>query len=272
MQPNGILTITTDFGTMDGYVGTMKGVVLGIAPKATIVDITHDIAPQNIQQAAFMVHTYHSYFPTGTVHLIVVDPGVGSRRRSIALRTPQALFVGPDNGVFTYIWRDAAERWGTDTCTVVELTNSDFWLPDVSSTFHGRDIFAPAAAHILAGVPMEQLGQRLDSLTEAELEQPSIGRRGGLQGRIIHIDYFGNCITNIMLKDVHTAGFGESFILEVIGQRIPGLMRTYADGAVGSLMVILGSSGRLEIAVRNGNAARNLGAGIGDTVRVIENT
>lgn len=268
MRPNGIITLTTDFGLADSYVGTIKGVILNIAPLARLVDITHDISPQNIHQAAYSVQTFYRYFPPGTVHLVIVNPGVGSARRAIALRTPTAIFVAPDNGVLTYVWHDALERWGSEACEVIELTNPHFWLHQISNTFHGRDIFAPVVAHLCTGAPLEEFGPRLTHITEAELEQPATGRNGELVGRIIHLDHFGNCITNITVQHLERSGFNQQLIIKIIDQRIAGISHTFADVAVGELIALLGSNNRLELAVRNGSAAQTLGVGIGDIVRV----
>jgi S-adenosylmethionine hydrolase len=268
MRPNGIITLTTDFGQADSYVGTMKGVILNIVPSAHIIDITHDISPQNVHQAAYVVQTFYSYYPTGTLHLVIVDPGVGSTRRAIALHTPSAVFVAPDNGVLTYVWRDALDRWGRAACEVFELSNPRFWLPQVSNTFHGRDIFAPAIAHLLGGVPPRELGERLPQITEADLEQPAPGRSGGLVGRIIHVDHFGNCITNITPVHLEQARLTQHPVVKIIDQRIAGISRTFSDVPAGALIALIGSSNRLELAVRNGSAAQTLGVGIGDTVRV----
>ena len=175
MRPNGIITLTTDFGLADSYVGTIKGVILGIEPDARIVDITHDISPQNTHQAAYVVQTFPSYFPPGPIHMVIIDPTVGSARRAIALGTPDAIFVAPDNGVLTYVWRAALERWGPEACRVVELAERRFWLPRVSSTFHGRDIFAPVVAHLARGAALDALGPRVPQLLEADLEQPPMG-------------------------------------------------------------------------------------------------
>ena len=270
MRPNGIITLTTDFGLADSYVGTMKGVILNIAPMARLVDITHDISPQNIHQAAYLVQTFYRYFPTGTVHLIIVDPAVGSDRRAIALCTPSAIFVAPDNGVLTYVWRDAQERWHPGEYIVVELDNPSFWLPQISNTFHGRDIFAPVVAHLSVGAPIEELGPRLTGITEADLEQPATGRNGELVGRIIHLDHFGNCITNIRPQHLKQAGFDDRLTVKIIDQHIAGISRTFADVTVGELIAVIGSSDRLELAVRNGSAAQTLGVGIGDIVRLYE--
>jgi S-adenosyl-L-methionine hydrolase (adenosine-forming) len=269
MRPNGIITLTTDFGLVDSYVGTMKGVILNIAPDARLVDITHDVNPQDTHQAAYIVHTFYSYFPSGAIHLVVVDPGVGSERRAIALSTPAALFVAPDNGVLTYVWRDALSTWGPEACEVVELAEPRFWLGRVSSTFHGRDIFAPVVGHLARGASLYSLGPRLPRLTEAELEQPASGRNGGLVGRIIHVDHFGNCITNITPQHLAQAGLSEHMIVQIIDQRIAGLHRTFSDVPVGALIALIGSNDHLELAVRNGNAAQTLGVSIGDTVRVL---
>ncbi|HJZ45632.1 MAG TPA: SAM-dependent chlorinase/fluorinase [Roseiflexaceae bacterium] len=268
MRPNGVITLTTDFGLADSYVGTMKGVIVGIAPNVRIVDITHAISPQNTHQAAYIVQTFPNYFPPGTIHLVIVDPTVGSERRAIALGTPEAIFVAPDNGVLTYVWRDALERWGPEACRVVELAEPRFWLPRVSSTFHGRDIFAPAVAHLASGAALEAFGPRLPRLTEADLEQPTNGRTGGLVGRIIHVDHFGNCITNITPRHLAQAELGEQIVVQIIDQRIVGLHRTFSDVPVGALVALIGSTDHLELAVRNGSAAQTLGVGIGDTVRV----
>ena len=268
MRANGIITLTTDFGQVDSYVGIMKGVILNITPTAQLVDITHAIRPQDVHQAAYIVQTFHGYFPPGTVHLIVVDPGVGSDRRTIAFGTPVAIFVAPDNGVLTYAWRDARARWGPGACEVVELVERRFWLDRVSSTFHGRDIFAPVAAHLAGGVPLSALGPRIGAPIEALLEEPAYGRTGGLVGRIIHVDYFGNCVTNITPQHLREVGMEHELVVEIIDQQIVGLCKTYADGPIGMLIALIGSTDQLELAVRNGSAAQTLGVGIGDTVRV----
>jgi S-adenosylmethionine hydrolase len=268
MRPNGIITLTTDFGLADSYVGTIKGVILGIAPDARIVDITHDINPQNTHQAAYIIQTFPGYFPPGAIHMVIIDPTVGSERRAIAFGTPDAIFVAPDNGVLTYVWRAALERWGPEACRVVELAEPRFWLPHVSSTFHGRDIFAPVVAHLARGAALDALGPRLPRLLEADLEQPANGRTGGMVGRIIHVDHFGNCITNITPQHLEQYGMGEQIVVQIIDQRISGLSQTFSDVPVGALATLIGSTERLELAVRNGSAAQTLGVGIGDIVRV----
>jgi S-adenosylmethionine hydrolase len=268
MRPNGIITLTTDFGLTDSYVGSMKGVIMGIAPDARLVDITHAIGPQDTHQAAHILKTFYQYFSPGTIHVVIVDPGVGSQRRAIAFQTPEAIFVAPDNGILTEVWNDARARWGPEGCMVVELTERRYWRDHVSNTFHGRDIFAPAAAHLATGVSITALGSRLPAIQEATFEQPTRGRNGELVGRIIHVDHFGNCITNITPRDLERAGKGKDLTITIIDQHISGLHQTYADGAIGALIALIGSSDHLELAVRNGNAAQTLGVGIGDTVRI----
>lgn len=254
-----LITLTTDFGLKDSYVGTMKGVILGINPQATIVDLCHEIEPQNVRQAAFVLYTAYRYFPRGTIHVVVVDPGVGSERRAIALRTPMATFVAPDNGVLSYVVADEeVER-------VVSLTNPQYWLAEVSSTFHGRDIFAPLAAHLSLGVPLEELGEALAEIVTFSVPQPEIGEDGTLRGHIIHVDRFGNLITDVKQQ---AARLSQETIIEVRGHRIVGLRRTYAEAAKGEILALIGSSGHLEIAMRGGSAMRTLGMKVGDEVKI----
>ncbi|HEY0604633.1 MAG TPA: SAM-dependent chlorinase/fluorinase [Herpetosiphonaceae bacterium] len=266
-QPSGVVTLTTDFGLEDTYVGIMKGVVLSITRQAQIIDYTHGIRPGNIVEGAYLLRTGYRYFPRGTVHVAVVDPGVGSSRRAIAFQTPEATFIGPDNGLFALVWEDIVRNADADV-QIVELTESKYWLPKVSATFHGRDIFAPAAAHIVAGVSLAQLGKPIDGLTPAHLATPHSPTRGVLHGHIIHIDRFGNCITNITQEHLHTHHLGERIVVEIIDQQLSGLFRTYADGPTGIPMCLIGSSGHIELSVRNGNAARVLGVDIGDKFRI----
>ncbi len=266
-QPNGIIALTTDFGLQDAYVAIMKGVILQIAAHVTLIDYTHGINPGNIVEAAYLLHSGYRYFPRGTVHVAVVDPGVGSNRRAIALQTPEATFVGPDNGVFALVAEDAYRNWGSDV-QLVELTEPRFWLPNPSATFHGRDIFAPVAAHIEQGTPLTALGQPIDTLTPTDLWAPKVLEDHVLSGQIIHIDQFGNCITCINREDLQAHGLGDQIVVEIIDQQLPGLFRTYSDGQVGIPICLIGSSGHLELAVRNGNAAALLGVGIGDKFRV----
>jgi S-adenosylmethionine hydrolase len=280
MKQTPLITLTTDFGTADGYVGTMKGVILSIAPGARLVDLSHEIAPQNVRQAAFVLSASYPFFPARTVHLVVVDPGVGSARRAIALRTPVGTFVGPDNGVFGYVMaREPVEA-------LVALADARYRLPCVSHTFHGRDIFAPAAAHLASGVPIADLGPALsDPVTLPPPLLEVIGK--DIVGQVLHVDHFGNVVTSI--GDLTWAGDGLVFRpafgkargrmpdvgcriaaadakVEAGGQELAGVRRAYAQVALGEMLALVGSSGYLEIAVREGNAARMLGLCPGDEV------
>ncbi len=273
-----IITLTTDFGTEDSYVAAMKGVILSINPHATIVDVTHAAPPQDVCAAAFALTGAVRYFPSGTVHVVVVDPGVGSERRPIAIEFGGNFFVGPDNGVLTQavgLFSTSGKDWHVSTeikvehtpgeavFTAVHLTNRKFWRPTVSSTFHGRDIFAPVAAHLSKGVPLSELGQPINDLVTLKWPQP-IEKDDELVGEIIHIDRFGNLITNILEWRVAD---GRPRI-EICGKQIDGLRKTYTEVERGELVALVGSSSFLEIAVREGNAAQTLGAKMGDEVHV----
>ena len=257
---NAIVTLTTDFGIQDTYVGVMKGAILGIAPEARIVDLTHGIRPGDIRSAAFSLAGAIAYFPEHSVHVVVVDPGVGGSRRAIAIETSRSLLVGPDNGVFTLALRREPAKH------IVHLTHSKFWLPQVSDTFHGRDVFGPVAAHLALGVPLQDLGPEIRDLADAPTPEPAARPDGALEGEIILIDHFGNCITNIpasLLKGRKSVTF------RIRGGRIGGLVRSYSDVAPGSLLAVVGSSGFVEIAVRDGSAAERLGIRVGSEVLVI---
>ena len=254
-----IITLTTDFGTQDAYVATMKGVILGINPEATIVDICHSIEPQNIAQAAFVIATAYNYFPADTIHVIIVDPGVGSQRRAIALKTQGAFFVAPDNDVLSYVIDASPEQ-----PQAVALTNPKFWRHPVSSTFHGRDIFAPVAAHLSLGVPLEEFGEAITSLSAFPVPHPQVGANGELIGHILHIDRFGNLITDVNKEDLPW----DTFSLEIADRQIEGLSTSYAEGD--KLLALLGSSGHVEIALKNGSAAGLFDARIGDEVKIKE--
>jgi S-adenosylmethionine hydrolase len=271
-----LVTLLTDFGTADGYVGTMKGVILDIAPEARLMDISHEIAPQNVRQAAYVLYTSYSFFPSHTVHMIVVDPGVGSARRPIAVRTPSGSFVAPDNGVLSYVM--ARE----DVEVAVELAHPQYRLPQVSHTFHGRDIFSPAAAHLAAGIPIEALGPAVTDLITFPL--PGLEVMGqSISGEVLHADRFGNVITSIGLLSwagrelslEPAFGVGEQVrftadkaVVVAAGHRIAGVHRTYADVKPGETLALVGSEGHLEIAVREGSAAQRLALRAGDPVMV----
>jgi S-adenosylmethionine hydrolase len=253
-----IITLTTDLGLTDAYVSAMKGVVLGINPEAKLVDICHTIKPQNIAQAAFVLSRAYPFFPQGTIHVVVVDPGVGTERRAIILRTKLASFIAPDNGVLSYVIQQSS-AW-----EAVAITKPRFWLPTVSPTFHGRDIFAPVAARLSMGLSLAGFGDVVTSVTTLPLPQPYQVADGSMVGHIVHIDSFGNLITDIKSSDLPQAK--QAVTIEVGGQLISGLSRTYAEGS--GLLALIGSDGYLEIAVKEGSASAVLSARVGDEVIV----
>lgn len=250
-----IITLTTDFGQSDGYVGAMQGVISTICPTARIINISHHIPPQNIRAGAFVLYQSYSYYPPQTVHCAVVDPGVGSQRRAVAMRTDQGVFVGPDNGLFSLVLGVA------NVLEAVTLTNPSYQNPCLSQTFHGRDIFAPAAAHIAAGTPLEQLGPPVADLVRTEFKS---GLQAG-QSRVIHIDHFGNVILDVTASDI----LDTSSVTFTIGATlIKSLKRTFADVESGQLLAYIGSSrDHIEIAARDGNAAQTLDLQWGDVVQ-----
>lgn len=262
-----IITLTTDLGTNDIYVAAMKGVILGSNPQATIVDITHAVRPQQIEQAVFLTQEAWPFFPKGAVHVVVVDPGVGTQRRALALRTPTAIFVGPDNGVLSAALPEGSRP--PEPCLAalpqgyraVALTNPAYFRHPVSTTFHGRDIFAPVAAHLSLGVPLEQVGEPVSSIFALPPLRALRRPDGSIQGRVLHIDTFGNLITNVYSQDISDP---QRTVVEIADRRIVGLSGNYQEGT--GPLALLGSSGYLEIAVANGNAARELGVDVGTPV------
>jgi len=251
-----VISLTTDFGLADGFVGIMKGVILGIAPHVRFVDLTHEIAPQDVRQAAYVLARATPYFPEATIHLVVVDPGVGSARHPLLVTTERAAYIGPDNGIFSHALAEPrAQAW--------ELDQPRFWLPRVSRTFHGRDIFAPAAAHLANGIPPEQLGREIVDPVRLALAAPRRHSAGSLSGEIVTIDRFGNLISNIPAAWVATGAWR----CRIGGHNAP-LLSTYASASSGALVGLVGSDGVVEIAVRNGNAAQQLGVGIGTPIEL----
>ena len=267
MRPNGIVTLLTDFGVEDEYVAVMKGVILGIAPRARFVDITHAISPQAIPEGAYVLQSAWRYFPAGTIHVAVVDPGVGTGRRAIAVAMPEAVFLGPDNGLLAPVLEDGRDQWG-NSVEAVELDERSFWLPEISSTFHGRDIFAPVAAHLLNGVPLGELGRRASAIQPAAVPSPRRDAEGALLGEIVHVDHFGNCISNITRRHLHDAGLTTDLHVEIAGRRVHGLLPTYSAGPADTPIALIGSAGRLEVAVRDGSASQALGIAARDSLRV----
>lgn len=260
----GIITLTTDFGQRDGYLGAMKGVILSIAPGVRIVDITHDISPQNIAQAAFVIHSCYRCFPRNTIHLVVVDPEVGAERRPIAVRTPRALFVGPDNGVFGYAL-DSEDEWD-----VVALAEPRYWRPDVSHTFHGRDIFAPVAAHLARGASFQRMGTPLRDPIRHSMPDLVMSDGAGIRATVLYIDHFGNIVTNLPAQQLavsdSTIHSDPPLRTRLAGREISGPLRTYAEARPGEFLLLTGSTGLIEVAQREGNAARELQIGAGDAI------
>jgi S-adenosylmethionine hydrolase len=316
MERPPVITMTTDFGQYDGYVGTMKGVIHTLLPDAKVVDISHEVAPQQINEGAFILYRAYRYFPAGAVHIAVVDPGVGSSRRPIVLTTRHGTFVGPDNGIFTYILRaESTSRGGSDDETAVgpawaggmwgvapnwagdeptrkrkrgagfagvegaprafHLVNSDYWLASISTTFHGRDIFAPVAAHLASGAQPERMGEPVpvEGLVKLPMGAPRVYRAGKtttVLGQIVHVDRFGNIITNLperlldpLLENATTVA------VEIGGHSIKGLANAYTHVKEGQPLALIGSENLLEIAIRNSNAAHRMKVRIGDPVRLV---
>ena len=261
-----IITLTTDFGLKDGNVGVMKGVIWGICPGADIADISHLIGPQNLPEAALILARSAPYFPKGTVHVVVVDPGVGTARRSMAAKIGASYYVGPDNGIITLLWQRAKQ--GEWPCDFVELNNPRFWLPNVSHVFHGRDIFAPSAAHLANGVPLASLGTRINDPIQLDLPQPKRDAEGW-RGEVIHVDHFGNLASNIRVEHLGAALDQKDEVVVRLGAtEIKGMVDTFGERPAGEVVALLGSTGNLIISVVNGSAAGRLGAGVGDRIQV----
>lgn len=257
------ISLLTDFGIKDSYVGVMKGVIWNIAPQAQIADITHLVRPQNVLEGALVLGQAAPYFPAGTIHLAVVDPKVGTRRRPLAAQLGEQLFVGPDNGLCTLMVEQA--RQAGLPARFIQLDQPRYWLPRVSHVFHGRDIFAPVAAHLCNGLPLETLGTPIDDPVLLELPQPERTAQGW-RGRVLLVDAFGSLSTN--LEAGHLAEV-ESCMVRIAGHEIQGLVQTFGEGRPGELVAMLDSSGRLSICIVNGSAEAKLGAQPGDPVEVI---
>ena len=255
-----IITLLTDFGSQDYFVGAVKGTILSIDPDACIVDITHEIPPQDIQAAAFNLLASHKDFPAGTIHIGVVDPGVGSARRGIIVECAGQFFVGPDNGLFSWI----CER--EETFRAIHLTNDKFFRHPVSRTFHGRDVFAPVAAALSSGVALEEFGPAIDELVQLESLEPRTVNSGVIEAAIIHVDRFGNCVTNLT-SDHLSAGAK----LVIKGREISSSREFFAAGEAvqNHLFSFVGSAGFVEIAAQNFSAAKILEARRGDPVIVL---
>ena len=248
-----LIALTTDYGTSDGYVGAVKGVILGIAQQATIVDVTHDIAPQDVQHAGFVLWQVLPHFPAGTIHVVVVDPGVGTTRRILAVRCHQQVILAPDHGLLSFV----LDEWPADEVRTV--TDERHMLGHRSATFHGRDIFAPVAAHLANGAAISKLGAEAGAWERLPVRLGAEPVDGALKGAVVHVDHFGNLVTNIR-RDQLTWVSPDSgqVLIEAGGKTIRQISRTFADVAVGELVAYFGSSGLLEVAVNGGSAARVL--------------
>ena len=257
-----IITLITDFGTRDPYLGSMKGVILSICVKARIVDITREIDKFSVSHGAYVLASIVPYFPVATVHLCVVDPGVGTTRKALIVKTRRSYLIGPDNGVLIL----AADREGIEK--VIEITNSKYMLDNVSSTFHGRDIFGPVAAHLANGIPITKFGEATDSFVRASFPKSRMSS-GKLSGEVIHVDDFGNLITNISLPDTRELGITTGIMVRInVGRasRKMSFCRTYGEVGKGQPVALVGSAGLLEISVNTGNASSKFKARKGSQV------
>lgn len=251
---NSPLVLLTDFGLSDGYAGVLKGVILSINPVATIIDLSHDIEPQNILQAAFVLHAAADFFPVQTIFCTVVDPGVGSSRKAILIQTEKYFFIGPDNGV---LWQAAQ---ASRIKKIIHLTCDTYFLDTISNTFHGRDIFAPCAAHLSKGITdISEFGPQIDTCVTLETARP-IEKENSLGVTVIHIDRFGNLILNLEKNTFYNAVLNHRFCLTIKDKSIINLCESYSQAQSGTLFLIVSSSGFMEISLKNSNAARFLGA------------
>ena len=271
------ITLLTDFGTEDAYAAVMKGVILTRDPRAVLVDITHAIEPQNIRHGAFVLGSAYRYFPKNTIHVAVVDPGVGSERRGIILKVPDALFVAPDNGLLTYVIdqldlnAEQVPESGTEVVMIrlkrgieaVSITDPRFWRTPVSPTFHGRDVFAPVAAGLSLGLSPYEFGEKTDVLNVIPITRPRLIGADELLGHMMHIDRFGNLVSDIRSSDLPPGPVE----ICVGAARIDGISRTYSESR--GLAALIGSSGYLEISLRNGSAASQLDVLAGDEISVL---
>ena len=268
-----LMVFTTDFGVSDAYAGVMKGVALTINPDLRFIDLTHQIQPQNITQASFLLGINHRYLPANAIHVAVVDPGVGTERRPVLLTTPNGSFISPDNGLLSgvissYLDENSAEdgQIALPAClSAVHLTNTDFWRHPVSATFHGRDIFTPVAAYLSLGIEPKNFGQAIDSINYFRMAQPIINGPT-ITGHVIYTDVYGNLITNISAEILPASGLTR---VTIKNRNITRLSRTFNDNPLldnENLIALAGSHGYLEIAVTNGNAAELLQASQGETV------
>ncbi len=260
-MPRRIITLTTDFGTADHFTGVLKGVILGIAPAAAIVDITHDVRAYEISEGAFVIAQAYRYFPKRTIHVVVVDPGVGTARRPILVEAAGQFFIAPDNGVLAMVY-------GREKAKVREITAEKYFLKPVSRTFHGRDIFAPTAAHLAMGATPASFGKAIDDYLKITLDKPDRTGKRAWTGAILKIDRFGNLITNFHIEDFPDLRT-RPFEISVGLRKITRLALTYAESEDQAPFSIVGSSGFIEIACNRASAAGLLGCGVGAPVDVM---
>lgn len=254
-----VITLLTDFGLSDTYVGQVKGAILAVAPGATLVDLTHAVPPQDVRGGAFALWSAVDPFPAGTIHLAVVDPGVGTARRALAIRCGRGdLLVGPDNGLLV----PAAAKLG-GIAAAAELADPAYRRPSVSSTFHGRDLFGPAAGHLASGVPPERMGPLVADVNRPFAFPVPVRRGSALEGEVLHVDVYGTLVSN-----VPSSAAPPSFTIEIAGRSVDGPSPHFEAVAEGELLALPGSAGLIEIAVRNGSAASSLGARAGEPLRV----
>lgn len=257
------ITLLTDFGVADHYVACMKGVILQRAPHAQIIDVSHSIQPHDVVHGAFVLRQVFEYFPVGSIHIAVIDPGVGSSRRIIAARYSGQIVLAPDNGLLTFVHRDFMLE------ELRSIENQRLFRQEVSRTFHGRDVFAPVAGHLMQGTSLDKVGPIVRELQLLNLERPKKLDQGGVEGQVLYIDHFGNCISNISVADLGAVRSPpERMTVQVGPLRIGHLHTTYADVNPGEIVAMIGSTGMLEVAVNQGNAAAHLRAAPGTLVMV----
>lgn len=256
-----VVSLLTDFGTQDNYVGVMKGVILTILPGTSLVDITHDIPRHSVEHAAFLLERSYRYFPPGTVHLVVVDPEVGGARKPIAVRADKHFFVCPDNGVMSHVLT-RLEQWEAR-----EIENKDFLLVKMSNSFHGRDLFSPVAAYLSKGVPFEKFGPRLKDPVRFPIEQPK-ANNGQLEGTIVYIDRYGNLISNIEESLMLSFDGDCKADVSLDGRPVSSLQTSYSDVPENTPVALLGGFGLLEVAINQGNAKEHFKADLGSTISV----
>jgi S-adenosylmethionine hydrolase len=260
-MPRTIVTLTTDFGLGSRYVAQMKGVILSRCPEACLIDLSHSIGPQNIREGAIVLADVTPRFPPGTIHVAVVDPGVGTERKLLYAEAGNQRYLAPDNGLLDLVLRQHP------AARLIELTNRAYWLPDVSSTFHGRDILAPVAAHLAAGLDPAELGPPLARHVSLSWPRPAVSSTRAA-GEILYVDSFGNLISNLACDNLSPLGKPEELTVEIAGRVVMGISQTYGNVPPGQLVALFDSQGRLELAVANGNAAAVLGVAAGAEIAV----